>query len=217
MVEESVYTIRGWLWEYKPCWLGENRKQLLSSFSKGVTTFAAPATPGDLHIWNVVNRANAQSLHKWGRSSELTISFWVPPPPPKSLSNFTVDIWKKSSFWKEVVGCVNREKYGCTRKAGWWVWVLGNACICRVNSCITKKNIWGWVNRSSQMLDWSRTHFSCPGKCSCSAKIWNILFLLFCLVLGFQVYEVSYCIFRQNKIHLIWWRQICRVFSDFNE
>lgn len=39
MVEESVYTVMGWLWECIPCWLGENRKQLLSYFSKGVVSF----------------------------------------------------------------------------------------------------------------------------------------------------------------------------------
>lgn len=216
MVEESVYTTRGWLWEYKPCWLGENRKQLVSSFSKGVISSQLPQLP----VTCTYEMLLTGQMHSHFTSEEGLLNspfcFECLLHPP-NLSQILQWISGKNQVFGKKLLAVWTEKHGCTRKAGWWVWVLGNACICRINSCITKKNIWGWVNRSSQMLNWSRTHFSCSGKCSCSAKIWNVLFLLFCLVLEFQVYKVSYCIFRQNKIHLIWWRQICRGFFDSNE
>lgn len=205
MVEESVYTIRGWLWKYKPCWLGENRKQLPSSFARGVISLLLQQL---LVVCTSETQMHSQKV-LWTPHSVLSAS-----STPKSLSNFTVNVWKTASFWKEVFGCVN--KRGCTTKAGWWVWVLGNGCICRINSCITKKYL-GLSKQIITNVKLIKNSFSCPGKCSCSAKISNAPFLLFCLVLGFQVYNVNYCIFRQDKICLIQWRQICRGFSDFNE
>lgn len=156
MVEESVYTIRGWLWEYKPSWLGENRKQLLSSFSKGVISLQFQ----QFLVACIYEMLFTVQMHSHFTSEEglLYSPFHFECLLQPQISQILE--WmsgKKSGFWKEVVGCVKRETR-LHKKDRVRVWVWGNGCICRINNCITKKNIWGWVNRSSQMQNWSRTH-----------------------------------------------------------
>lgn len=169
MVEESVCTIRDWLWEYEPCWLGENRNSDPHLFPKEFFPCSSS------NSWCLAYLKCSQ--HKCTVTSLVRKVFWT--HHSVLSASFTPQISLK--FYSEYLEKIRFLERSC------WLWKQRETRLHKKDR-VVGMSVRKWLHLQNKQLHNKEKYlrlskqiitnvkliknsFFCPGKCICSAKM----------------------------------------------